>query len=193
MLLLMAALSAVSFGFVSAKNEQLVSIDSIQVMQDSKEGKILAEKLKAKINDYQKFVQTSQQELVSLQEEITKKADVLSKDALQEKTEQLANKKKSLERTLSDKEEALKAELQREQIKLRDKQMAVASSMCEKENWGLVVDKNTPGVLYVNKAIDKTADLLKEVNANYEKASVNTTLASNKPATAVKAAEPKKA
>lgn len=180
---LTAAMAAASVGFISAKND-LVSVDSLHVMQESKEGKVLAEKLKAKINDYQEFVKRSQQELASLQEDITKKADMLSKDALQDKTDQLARKKKDLERILADKEETLKAELQKEQIKLRDKQLAVANSMCQEKDWGIVIDKNTPGVLFVNKAIDKTDDLLKKVDELYEQPALNSISASNKPVVA---------
>ncbi len=168
-LLLVAALSAVSLGFISAKNEALVSIDSIHIMQESKEGKILAEKLKGKINEYQEFVKKSQQEMTSLQDEVTKKADVLSKEALNEKTELLSSKKKNFERVLADKEETLRGELQREQMKLRDKQLAVVKSMGEEATWGVAFDKNTPGVLFVGNAIDKTSDVLKKVDEFYDK------------------------
>lgn len=190
--LLVAALSAVSFTFVSAKNESLVSIDSLQIMQESKEGKILADKLKLKINDYQEFVKKSQQELASLQEEVTKKSDVLSKESLFEKTETLNRKKKEFERVIADKEESLRAELQREQMKLRDKQLNVANGMCEEEKWGLVIDKNTPGVLFVNKAIDKTSEVLKRVNETYDKANSSVMIASSK-ATSKSSNEVKKA
>ncbi len=196
-LLLITALSAVSFGFVSAKNEPLVSIDSVHIMQESKEGKILAEKLKGKITDYQNFVQKSQQEMVALQDEVTKKADVLSKEALQEKTESLTRKKKDFERILADREEGLRAELQREQIKLRDKQLLVANTISEEEKWGLVVDKNTPGVLFVNKAIDRTSVVLKKVDEVFGQTSTmkqdGVVIASNKPATVKPVAEAKKA
>ena len=137
--------------------------------------------------------------MASLQEEITKKADLLSKEALQEKTELLARKKKDLERTLGDKEEALRAELQREQIKLRDKQMAVANTMCESECWALVIDKNTPGVLFVNKSIDKTKELLVKVDELFDKTNAtkqdNVVVATNKTAAkpATKTVETKKA
>ena len=39
---------------------KLVSIDSIEIMQKSKEGKILSEDIKKKVADYQKFVQEAQ-------------------------------------------------------------------------------------------------------------------------------------
>lgn len=187
-LLLIAAMSAASVTFVSAKNEQIISLDSIRIMQESKEGKILAEKLKGRITEYQEFVKKSQQEVVALQDEVSKKSDLLSKEALEEKTARLNQKKKDLERVIGDREESLRAELQREQIKLRDKQLAVANNLCQEEQWAMVIDKNTPGVLFVNKAIDKTTEVLRKVDELYEK-NKSTTVASNKPVVAKTAAK----
>ncbi len=196
-LLLVAALSAASLNFVVAKNESLVCIDSVHIMQESKEGKILAEKLKAKINTYQELVKTSQQELASLQDEITKKSELLSKEALQEKTELLVSKRKDIEHNLTAKEEALRAELQREQVKLRETQLTVAKTLREEEKWGLTIDKNTPGVLFVDKSIDKTDEVLKKVDAMFDKTNStkqqSTTVASNAKTAAATATEVKKA
>ncbi|MFH0898935.1 MAG: hypothetical protein V1855_05120, partial [bacterium] len=41
--------------------------------------------------------------------------------------------------------------------------------MFKEKNWGLLIDKNTPGVLCVNNAIDKTKDVLKLIDQDYDK------------------------
>jgi hypothetical protein len=45
--------------------------------------------------------------------------------------------------------------------------MKVVNQEFEKQQWGLLIDKNTPGVLCVAKAIDKTDELLKKVDDAY--------------------------
>lgn len=176
-------LSLFSLSVVHAKSE-LTVIDSILMMQESKEGKKLAEVIRKKISDFQEYVKKSQDELNTMQQEMSKKAEVLSKEAIQEKMEQLTKKKKDAERAIADKEETLRAEVQREQMKLREKQLTVASKMFEQEDWGLMVDKNAPGVLFVSKGMDKTAEVLKTVDASYEATLVqkknSTTLAKGK-------------
>jgi Skp family chaperone for outer membrane proteins len=150
-------------------SSKLVSIDSILLMQKSKEGQKLAGEIQKEIGEFQTFAKNEQKKLVDFQEEVSKKAKVLSKDALSEKGEKLASMKKNAERTLGDKEEALKTSIQKQQISLRNKQMKVANEVFEQKNWGMMIDNNTPGVLFVSRAIDKTDEILKSVDERYEK------------------------
>ncbi len=161
------------FGFSLLAAEGLVSIDSIKIMQESKEGKSITSKIQKDFEKFQAQVKSAQQELMGMQEDLNKKAKVLSQDALQEKTEALTKKKKDLERELADKEEALRATIQKQQIMLREKQLKVVKEVSEKEKFGAVVDVNTPGVLFVSNAIDKTDLMLKAVDEQYLAKSVN--------------------
>lgn len=171
-------LVALAFGVVAnvacvenrvASKGEIVSIDSILLMQKSKAGQELAAKIQKKVESLQKDINKGQKELTDMQEAIGKKSKVLSQDALQEKTEELSMKKKNLERELADKEETLRASVQKDQITLREKQMAVIKDVFDKEGWSMLVDSNTPGVLCVSNAIDKTEEILKIVDTKYEK------------------------
>ncbi len=185
------------FGFsLIAANEStsLVSIDSIKIMQESKEGKVVASQIQKEIEKFQVQVKSAQKNLVDMQEDISKKSKVLSQDALQEKTDAITKAKKDIERDLADKEEVLRGDIQKKQIALREKQLKIVNDVSEKENWGMVVDKNPnimPGILFASKAIDKTDVVLKAVDEKYLAKSVNakTTAATVKTAAKV---EPKK-
>lgn len=155
--------------FTSIISADLVSIDSLRILQESKEGKILAEKLQTDIKKFQEEVVGAQSEVVKLQETIQKQAKLLSKEALIEKGEELTKIKKRAERDLADKEESLKLRVQREQTKLRDKQLTIAKKVFDTKKWGMMIDKNTPGVLFVNSAIDKTDELLDVVDETFTK------------------------
>lgn len=185
------AISLLAVSFAAAKNESLISIDSIKIMQQSKEGQQLTKKLQDEISTFQKEVAVAQKEMGDLQKELTEKTSKLSKEELDVKSEELANKRRALERKLADKEEKLKVSIQKDQLALRDKQMKIVNEEFEKQQWGLLIDKNTPGVLCVAKAIDKTEELLKKVDDAYsieqtknqiKAGSVKTAAAENKPA-----------
>jgi len=152
----------------SKKVESLVSIDSIQIMQKSKEGQKVAEKLRKKIEGFQEQIKKDHEAIETMEKELSKKKEVLSKDALEEKTKEVSKKKFFIEQKM----ENFRMEIQKEQVTLRDKQLALVDKMFKKHNWGLMIDKNTPGVLFVSKAVDKTDELLKIIDADYE-ASLN--------------------
>ncbi|MBD3231693.1 hypothetical protein GF322_03445 [Candidatus Dependentiae bacterium] len=148
---------------------KLISIDSILLMQKSKEGQLLTQKLQKDIEEFQNFAKNAQQEVADFQETVQKQAKVLSKEALMEKGERLEKMKKNAERELADREAELKRKIQREQMSLREKQLANVSKIFENKNWGLVIDRNTPGILFVKDSIDKTDELLKSIDEEYEK------------------------
>lgn len=150
---------------------KLVSIDSILLMQKSKEGQKLAERIQKDVEVFQNFAKSAQKELTDFNESVSKQAKVLSKEALLEKGEKLAQMKKDAERKLEDRETELKRNIQKVQIELRNKQMKVASEVFEKKDYGLMIDSNTPGVLFVSKAIDKTDEILKVVDEQFTKES----------------------
>lgn len=152
-----------------ANKETLVSIDSLRILQESKEGKLLSERLQKEIEGFQSEVKKAQTKVVDLQTDIQKQSKVLSKDALMEKGEELNRIKKAEERALADKEEVLKVKVQREQMTLREKQLKVTKQVFDSKGWGMMIDVNTPGVICSNKAIDKTPEILKAVDAAYEK------------------------
>lgn len=163
---LAAALLVASCGFVQAG--EFVSIDSLKIMQASVEGKELMDNIQKDINRFQDEVQKTQKELVDEGESLNKQAKVLSKEAMQEKSEQLAGRRKKLERDFADKEEQLRASIQKKQLALRERQLGQITQISAKEGWGAVIDKNTPGLLCVSDALDRTDQVLKAIDANYQ-------------------------
>jgi Skp family chaperone for outer membrane proteins len=180
----LAAVMVSSSVFAIDAEKPLVSIDSIMIMQKSKEGQKLAGEIQKDISKFQAEVQNSQKELAQLQEQLKTQVDkgALKAEAKQEKVEALAQKRKELEQKFTNKEEQLRASIQKRQLALRDNQLKVINKVFEKEQWGLLIDKNTPGVLCVSNAIDKTPIVLAEVDKQYSAAKpAPTKVASNKP------------
>lgn len=162
-------------GIIASKTGDIVSIDTLSIMQKSQEGKKIAAQIQKDVEAFQSEVKKAQEDLTKLQEDLSKKAKVLNQEALQEKTEELTQKKKEMEQKLSGKEESLRMGIQRKQITLREKQLSVANDVFEKEGWALMIDKQTPGLLGVAKALDKTETVLKAVDTKYAQVSVKST------------------
>jgi outer membrane protein len=148
-------------------NVPLVSIDSIKIMRESKAGKDLDTVIRGKIDEFQGKVARAQQDLLKMQENLSKQTKVLSVETREAKVEEIAKKKKKLDSQFSEEEEDLKSMVQKEQLRLRDQQLVTINKISKKEGWGVVIDKNAPGVLCVLDSTDKTDIVLKEVDAGY--------------------------
>jgi len=159
------AASALSMSLASAKD--LVCFDSMRVLQEAKENQKIAGELNGKIEELQSFVKESQQKLVEMQSELDKNP-MLKKEVIQEKTEAIVQKKKDLERTIGDKKEKLEKIIQQKQVALRSKQIGIINEVCKKEDWGVLVDKNAPGVVFAADALDRTDILIKAIDNAYD-------------------------
>jgi Skp family chaperone for outer membrane proteins len=145
----------------------LVSINSVQIMQQSKEGQALAAEMKKELEDFQLSVQNKQKELIDFQENVKKQAKILSKDALVEKGEQLAKMKKNAERELADTEDSLKKSIQRRQALLQNKLLKITNEIFENnDKWQVMIDRSQ--ALFVKNSVDVTDSVLKEVNKRYD-------------------------
>lgn len=163
---IVSLLALVGAGFVCRAGD-LVSIDSLAIMQKSAEGQELIGKIQKEVDSFKEEVAKAQKNLAEQQESLSKQVKVLSKEAVQEKREALEQSRKKLEREFADKEEALRGNIQRKQMALREKQLAVINEVFEKEGWSALIDKNTPGLLCVSNAIDRTDVVLKAVDAKH--------------------------
>lgn len=145
---------------------ELVSVDSMLLMEKSKAGQELAEKAQKERSSLDALITANNKELAMLQEEISAKSQILSRDALQEKIETFEQKRRSAERAVADKQDSMKLFMQRESSKLRTKQLAVMEKMTEAQGWGAIFDKSQ--AIIVAKSLDKTSEVLKELDVAYE-------------------------
>ncbi|MCB9492761.1 MAG: OmpH family outer membrane protein [Epsilonproteobacteria bacterium] len=178
----LALMSACSSSFATTSS-QLVSLDSRYIFQNSKAGKAFIAKTQQKIDGFQETVRRAQQEVATMQEDIEKQRSVLSKDALTEKEEQLARKRKNSERDLTQQEEELRRVIQKDQVKLIEEQQKIYTKAAQEEGWSALIDKNTPGVIYVADAIDKSDYVLNKYIGASDDADAKTTMMVKKDAT----------
>lgn len=178
--LLLSAL-ALAFGASVYAKIELVSVDSMALMEKSKAGQELAEKARKEREALETFAANTNKELAKLQEEISTKAQVLSKEALQEKMDQFEQRRRRAEREITEKREAASLTMQREHTKFREEQLGVIKKMCEREGWDALLEKSA--ALFVSNSIDKTSEVLKELDAAHD--AKKTVVASSKKNTTV--------
>lgn len=159
--------SIVCTSFVVAALETVV-FDAPRLLQESKEGKIFAESVNKKIASFQEFAKSSYEKIATKQKDLDAKSKVLSKEAFQEKVEEIAQNKKELDRTLNDKKDSIEKDIEREKSKLGQKYMEIAKTLFDKEGWGLLLEKNMPGVVCVADGKDITSKLIVAVNQEFD-------------------------
>ena len=184
----MLAFLGFAFGVSLQAKMELVSVDGALILEKSKAGQEFASKMRKEKESLENYALSAQKELAQLQEEINLKAQVLSKSALQEKAEQFSQKQREAQRKIADKEETARMVIQREHAKLREEQLSVIKTMCEREQWGALLEKSS--ALFVSTSLDKTPEVLKELDSAYDaKRSADTKGAAaiaRKPAASVK-------
>lgn len=174
-------LSSLALAFscgLQAKPIELVSVDSAVLMAESKAGQELAEKARKENDSLTAFASTTHKELAKLQDEISTKAQVLNRDALQEKITLLTQKRRQAEVEMANKRESADLVIQRAQSQVREKQLVVMKKLCEEKGWDALLEKQH--ALFVSNSIDRTAEVLKALDAAYDAEKKTATNASSK-------------
>lgn len=182
-MLRMSMLCGVIASGISFVNAKVFTIDSGRLLRESKEGKsilMLNEKDKESVlkEEYEQSKKVA--DLRSSIEEELKKENVVSEDKLQEKYAELTGVQRKAKRLLDDVKEEVDMKTQGRVVKFRNKVLAIASEIFEKGNCSLVLDKGTPGVVYISKSIDKTSEVLKEINFKFERDKAKTGIVDGK-------------
>ena len=147
---------------------KIIALDSVQLMQQSKEGQALFAEFEAERNKAVEELKKQEEELKSLVETTNKQQALLSKEALREKQGEIERKEKQLTRKRDQIAEDLNGIFQGRQEALFAKQMTKARELFEAQKGAVLIDKRTPGILAVNEDIDMTDKVLKLVNTDYD-------------------------
>ncbi len=151
-----------------AAAQKIVSIDSVRLMQESKEGQALFADFEAERNKAVTELQEVEKDAKQLVDTLQKQQALLSADALREKRSEIERKEKQLTRKRDEIAEDLNTTFQGRQEALFTKQMTKARALFTEQKGAVLIDKRTPGVLAMNEDLDMTDDVLKAVNVDYD-------------------------
>jgi outer membrane protein len=146
-----------------------VAVISIQgAIAGTKEGQQASRELDAKVQPRQKEFDQRQTELAQLEDQLNKGSSVLNEDKRNQLVRDIDQKKKKLERDISDAKEEFSAEQQRLLQNLGSRMLVLIEKYAKDNGYVLVLDVSNPNtpILYFSSAIDITQDII----ARYDKA-----------------------
>ena len=156
---------------LSAESFKVAVIDQQAVLEKSKSGKRALESIKEFSASRQRIVATDDEELKKLEKELKAQEGALTEAAKREKQELFRTKLESYQRRLQDFNREIQTkqrELAEEYQKKIDK---AAAAVAEKAGYAMVLDKGSDAtlriVLYYQKAVDLTDQVVKEFDRRY--------------------------
>jgi outer membrane protein len=148
----------------SAQQMNIAVIDVQRVVTESDPGKQALQKLKelqdAKIDQGRAL----QQELASLQEQMSKQRFTLSEERLAELSKQMEDKQIALQRFQDDAERELDESRRRELGGLEGRIIPVINEIGAERGFTLIFNKFQSGLVYADDGVDITDDVIRRFN-----------------------------
>ena len=140
-----------------------VAVISIQgAIAATKDGQKASQDLDAKFVPRQKEFESRQNEIVQLQDQLSKGGSVMSEEKRNQLSRDIDEKKKRLQRDVQDSEEDLRNEQQKLLQSLGSRMMALLEKYAKDNGYSLILDVGNPNtpVLFASSGIDITQDMI---------------------------------
>jgi Skp family chaperone for outer membrane proteins len=161
-----AFIASLAFCLNAAAQQQPVTkvgvINIQEALVGTRDGKKATEELDQKFLPEQKEFDARQNEVIQLQDQLSKGSALFSEEKRNELARDIDEKKKRLERDMQDAEDDLKAEQQKLLQSMAARMTAVISQYAKDNGFLLVIDvgnQNTP-VLFAAAGVDITQDVI---------------------------------
>jgi len=151
-------------GSVQAAEIKVAYVDMQEALNISEAGKKAKEVFKGEVDRLQKDLDKHQAELKAMNDELEKQSLILSEETRLKKEKEYQEKLKEFQRFYQDSQEKLQekdAQLTRTIIiDLRN----IIAGMGRDKGYTFILEKNESNMLYADKSIDLTADVVKKYN-----------------------------
>src|SRR5882724_11326739 len=157
------ALCCFAFGARAQQPPAKVGVISIQgAIVGTKDGQKASQELDTKFVPKKKEFDSRQTEVAQLQDQYNKGGTVMAEDKRNQLARDVDEKKKRLERDMTDAEEDLRAEQQKMLQGLGQRMMAVIEKYAKDNSYTIILDVSNPNtpVLYASSGIDITQDIV---------------------------------
>ena len=148
----------------AAEEVKIGVVDLEQALSSTEEGKAAKEELERKAREAEAKLQPMVDRARALQEEIKSKKFVLSDEALRQKNLDLVELMNQIESKKQELEGKFKVDQERIVGPLRKKLIEIVRAVGKENGFTLVIDRNTPGLLYTREAIDITELVIEKFN-----------------------------
>jgi outer membrane protein len=135
-------------------------VDLQRAARESIAGKKAFEQLKREFTKKQAIIDRRQQEIEALQNEIKKKASILTEESRKEKEELYMKKLKELKRFVDDSNQELDKQERELTKKILIELMKVIDKLGKEQQYTLIIERQE-GLLYASKQIDLTEEVMR--------------------------------
>jgi len=136
-------------------------VDLQRCLTESIEGKRVFQDLKTKKDGMQRKLDERQEELLKLKDELEKQSMMLSMDAKEDKEKEFERKRRDFKYFYDD----LSSEMKKAEAEARAKMLKelekVVVDIGEKGLYLMVFERRSGGIMYIDKAIDITVEVIK--------------------------------
>ncbi len=147
---------------VFAADTGKIAVVDLQIcVRDSIEGKRLYETLKKSKDDMQKKLDARQEELLKFKDELDKQGMMLSLDAREDKEKEFERRKRELKYYYEDLTDAMRKEEADARGKIVKEFEKIVSDIGTKGNYRMIVERRSSGIMYFDKTIDITPEVIK--------------------------------
>lgn len=162
-IILMAALLVLSsFVFSEVK---IGVVNAQEILAKTKKGLEIQKKLEAIQKDKQGKLKAMQDQITKLEKDLMSPA--LNQETREKKALELQNKRKDIKRYYEDAENEFRRESQRELQALEKDLMPLIDNIGKSKGFTIIFDITRPGIVYFDKAIDITPDVIKAADAKF--------------------------
>jgi outer membrane protein len=147
---------------LSAGSHKFGVVDIEKFQEQSKSFQKIKEGLQQKFDSLQKKLDEKKGELIEIEDELKKQSMMLSLDAKEDKAKELEKKRRHFKYLAEDFSQEMKqAQLEARQGLAKELEKVV-EKIGKKEGYTLIMEKRTIGLVYFNKALDITDQVIKE-------------------------------
>jgi len=163
-IILVLTLISLQISAAAAEPLKVGVLDLQRCIQESNEGKRIAETLKKKQTEMQKDLDAKQQELLEMQKDMEKQSLMLSMDAKEDRQKDFEKKRRDLAYLIQDSNEEMKKAEQDARNDILRILGGVLEKIANEKKFDLITERANGGVLYVSKALDITDEVVVELN-----------------------------
>ena len=140
-------------------------INAQQIIEKTKKGAQIQKKLESLQTQKQQQLQKMQEEIKKLEKDVLSPA--LNNATRESKSIELQSKKTQLKRTYEDAQREFQIASQKELLALEKELIPLIQNVGKAKGLTVIFDRARSGIVYLDNAVDITADIIKAVDAKF--------------------------
>jgi outer membrane protein len=152
--------------FAAAQATDIGSVDMTAVLEKSKMGLKVQEQLRKELEPKAVPMREEEKAIREAQASLAREAALMSKDLLDKKQAELKKRIEAFKKAAAPiQEEFMRVEQERSRELMAPAQKAL-EVVAKQKKLGMVIERGQGGVVFVDKALDITEDVIKQMDAN---------------------------